>query len=183
MGSGSTNSYYFGTDTNGDSVFLGGNASVILADATGTGDIYQFAGNMNNPNGSSCLQMGAATQHDVNGFFNSSGGNVLGSGVWTVGGYVSLGAGGDVTCWGTQTGMTASGVTFVVGGATLDSHGRAFYVTAKDVTLTAPTSGATQGLAVIGPTTSSNTGTAEYHAGTGNTNVSGAFYVPYGAIT
>jgi hypothetical protein len=185
--SGTTNSFNIGKATDGNSLYMGGGAIVWFGDATGSGDIFQMAGNMNDPSGGSCLKLGAATNHDINGYFLTAGGNVLGSGVYTVTNYISLGGsnGGNVTCWGTSTGMSASGVTLVVGGNSLDSSGHAFYVGAgySDVTLTAPTSGSTSGLAVIGPTSSTNTGTAVFNEGSSNTSISGAFYFPYGAIS
>ena len=185
--SGTTNSFNIGKAADGNSIYMGGGAIVTFGDATGTGDIFQMAGNMNDPNGGSCLKFGAAANHDINGSFLTAGGNILGSGVYTVANYMSLGGsnGGNVTCWGTSTGMSASGVTMVVGGNMLDASGRAFYVGAgySNVTLTAPTSGTTQGLAVIGPTSSSNTGSAAFNEGSSNTSISGVFYFPYGSIT
>ncbi|HWY17021.1 MAG TPA: hypothetical protein VNX86_17960 [Rhizomicrobium sp.] len=188
--SGTTNSFNIGKATDNYSLDVGNGASVIMGDATGSGDIFQMAGNMNT-GGGSCLKMGAATQHDINGYYLPAGGNILGSGVWTVSQYVALGGGngGNVTCWGTSTGLSAIGVTFVVGGSTLDTSDCAspycsFYVGAgySNVTLTAPTSGSTQGLAVIGPTTSTNLGGATFNEGSSGTSISGAFYFPYGHI-
>jgi Flp pilus assembly protein TadG len=187
LGSGSTNSFNIGKAHDNNSLTMGGSAQAVFGDATGTGDIFQMAGNVNLASGGICMKMGAATQHDINGFFLTAGGNVLGSGVYTVSQYVSLGGsnGGDVTCWGTDTGVSASGVTFVIGGTTLDGSGHAFYVGAgyANVTITAPTSGNTQNLAVIGPTTSTNTGTALFTEGSTNASISGAFYFPYASIT
>jgi hypothetical protein len=146
-----------------------------------------MAGNMNDPNGSTCLKVGASPYHDINGFFLTAGGNVLGSGIYTVTKYVSLGGsnGGNVTCWGASTGVSANNVTLVIGGNTLDSSGHAFYVGAgySSVALTAPTSGSTQNLAVVGPTSTSNAGTAVFTEGASNTSVSGAFYFPNGAVS
>jgi len=185
--SGSTNSFNIGEAHDNNSLYMGSSAQVILGDATGGSDIFQMSGNVNLTNGGICLKVGAAAQHDINGFFLTAGGNVLGSGVYTVSQYVSLGGsnGGDVTCWGTDTGVTASGVTFVVGGTTLDGSGHAFYLGAgyANVSLTAPTSGPTQNLAVIGPTSSTNTGTALFTEGSTNASISGAFYFPYASIT
>jgi hypothetical protein len=185
--SGSSNSFNIGKAHDNNSLTMGGSASMIFGDATGGSDIFQMAGNVNLASGSICMKVGAATQHDINGFFLTAGGNVLGSGVYTVSQYVSLGGsnGGDVTCWGTETGVSASGVTFVIGGTTLDGSGHAFYVGAgyADVTVTAPTSGSTQNLAVIGPTSSSNTGTALFTEGSTNNSFSGAIYFPYASIT
>lgn len=185
--SGSTNSYNIGKAADGNSLYMGSSAIVSFGDATGTGDVFQMAGNMNDPNGGTCLKVGAATYHDVNGYFLTAGGNILGSGIYTVSDYVSLGGsnGGNVTCWGTSTGVSGSNVTLVIGGSTLDSSGHAFYVGAgySTVTLTAPTSGNTANLAVIGPTSTSNTGTAVFTEGASNTTVSGAFYFPNGAVS
>jgi hypothetical protein len=51
------------------------------------------------------------------------------------------------------------------------------------VTLVAPSSGSEEGLAVIGPTSSSNTNGAILTAGASGADVSGAFYFPDGAIS
>src|SRR5581483_7679926 len=65
MGSGSTNSYNIGAATNGNSLDMGGGAKMFFADATGVGDLFQMAGNLNDQGGGgSCLTIGAATQHD-----------------------------------------------------------------------------------------------------------------------
>lgn len=185
--SGTTNSFDIGKAHDGNSVYMGGGAIVWFGDATGTGDLFETAGNFNDPSGGTCLKVGAATYHDINGYFLTAGGNVLGSGVYTVANYVSLGGsnGGNVTCWGTSTGMSATNTTFVIGGLSLDGSGHAFYIGAgySSVSITAPNSGNTQGLAVIGPTSSTNTGTAVLTEGATNTNIAGAFYFPYGAVS
>ncbi|HLY04458.1 MAG TPA: pilus assembly protein TadG-related protein [Rhizomicrobium sp.] len=185
--SGTTNSFNIGKAHDNNSLTMGGSAVATLGDTTNGSNTFQMAGNINLSSGGICMKIGAAPQHDINGYFLTAGGNVLGSGVYTVSQYVSLGGsnGGDVTCWGSDTGVNASGVTFVVGGTTLDGSGHAWYVGAgySNVTITAPTSGTTQGLAVIGPTTSTNTGTALFTEGSTNNSISGAFYFPYGSIT
>ncbi len=186
-GSSTTNSFNIGKASDGNSVNMGGSAVVWFGDATGSGDIFQMAGNMNDSNGGTCLKVGAATYHDINGYFLTAGGNSLGAGVYTVADYVSLGGsnGGNVTCWGSSLGMSAPNTTFVVGGEALDGSGHAFYIGAgySTVTLSAPATGNTQGLAVIGPTASSNIGTAVMTEGSTGTTISGAFYFPYGAIS
>jgi hypothetical protein len=152
-------------------------------------------GNLNvSSGGGSCLWLGASSQHDINGFFSTAGGTTLGSGHYTVTKYVSLGGngGGDVTCGGATVGMNGTGVTFVIGGSSTYSSScagvsaTAFCVAAgyNHVTLTAPGSGdSTQGLVVIGPTSSSNTSPASFGEGASATSVSGAFYFPYGSIS
>jgi hypothetical protein len=107
-----------------------------------------------------------------------------------VNGYIALGGsgGGDVSCWGSTIGMNATDVTFVTAGINTPGSGtcagEAFCIGAGygHVTLTAPTSGTMAELAVIGPTSSSNTSGASFTEGATNTSISGAFYFPYGEV-
>jgi hypothetical protein len=196
MGSGSTNSYNIGKNTtgspSGNAFYLGGGSSTTLADATGSGDLFQVVGMVNvSSGGGSCLTLPAATAHDINGSLSTAGGTNLGAGVYTVNGYVALGAngGGDVTCGGTTVGMNGNGVTFVISAvSTIASgtcSGTAFCLAAgySHVTLVAPSSGTTEDLVVIGPTTSTNTAGATFAEGASGTSLSGVFYVPYGPVT
>jgi Flp pilus assembly protein TadG len=188
------NSFDIGAASNGDALDMGGGAAVYLGDASGSSDLFQMDGNVNVASGGgSCLWIGAANEHDINGFFATAGGNTLGTGIYTVTDYVALGGsgGGDVTCGGSTVGMYGNDVTFVVGGSSTDSSscagvsGTAFCVAAgySHVTLVAPSSGNTEGLLVIGPTSSSNTAQASFGEGASATSLSGAFYFPYGDIT
>jgi len=191
LGSGTTNSFNVGKAADGNSFVAGGGATTIFGDATGAGDLFQMAGNFNiSSGGGSCTQVSAAAEHDIDGFFATAGGVSLGAGVYTVDGYIGLGnnGGGDVTCWGSTLGMSAVGVTFVTGAASTMSSspcaGDAFCIAAGygHVTITAPTSGTTANLAVIGPTGGSTAG-AGFGSGATNTRISGAFYFPNGPIT
>lgn len=191
LGSGSTNSFDIGTASNGDSFDMGGGARTVFADATGGGDVFQFAGNLNvTSGGGSCLTLGAAAEHDVNGFFSTAGGTILGAGVYTVSDYVWLGGGGggDVTCNGQLVGINGSDVTFVIGGTNVSSSGgcggTAFCVASGygHVILDAPTSGPDQNLLVIGPTTAGNTAGAKFTGGAG-ASMTGAFYFPNGPLS
>jgi hypothetical protein len=187
----SSNSYRLGTDSSGYSINVGTSKSMTFGDATGTGDVFQTAGTIST-GGGSCLALPAASAHDINGAINASGGIQMGAGVYTVDSYVSLGngGGGDVSncpTSGTTTGLTALGVTLVIGGDSTVSCGGttstlcvgAGYSTVK---LTAPTSGSTAQLAVVGPQTTSTTAGATFTAGATNTQISGAFYFPNGPI-
>jgi Flp pilus assembly protein TadG len=190
LGTGSTsNSYQLGSSTNGYSMNMGGGTTVTLNDATGSGDLFQAAGNISN-GGGSCLTLPAATAHDINGSLILGGGATLGAGVYTIYDYLALGAGGGgaVTCNGTSIGIKGSGVTLVIGANSLVSCGGTsvgFCITGgySNVTLTAPTTGSTANIAVMGPTSSSNTAGAILTAGASGANISGAFYFPYGAFT
>jgi len=188
--SGTGNSFNIGSASSGNAMWLGGGSYTQLGDATDTGSVFQLVGNFWVPSGGgSCTYLPAAAQHDIQGSFFTAGGTVLGSGVYTVTGYVDLGGagGGDVTCNGATVGMSGTGVTFVIGGSTLPASGacsgEAFCLAAgyNNVTLTAPGSGTTQGLVVVGP--ASNTGGATFAEGASNTSLSGAFYFPQGAIS
>jgi Flp pilus assembly protein TadG len=194
-----TNSFNIGKANDGNSLFMGGGAKTTFADASATGDLFRMAGNLNVASGGgSCLVLSAAANHDINGNFSTAGGTYLGSGQYTVNGYVGLGTngGGDVSCTVNGTsqtlGMYGIGVTFVAGGAqtvTCDSLASAFCIAAGygHVTLTAPTASSplgssTAGLAVIGPQSSGNTAAAVFASGATNTQISGAFYFPYGQV-
>ncbi|MDR3513728.1 MAG: hypothetical protein P4L73_18990 [Caulobacteraceae bacterium] len=192
LGSGSTNSFQVGASSDGNAVYAGGGSNTVFADATGTSSVFQLIGNLNvSSGGGSCMTLSAASQHDIYGYFSTAGGTALGAGVYTVTGYVALGAngGGDVTCNGTSVGMAGTGVTFVIGGASTPSSGscsgQAFCLAAgySNVTLTAPTTGTTANLVVIGPTSTANTAGAAFAEGASNTSLSGAFYFPNGPVT
>ena len=174
-----------------------GHGATLFGDASGTGDLFQMAGSLNTTGGT-CVAVSAAAEHDINGSISGAGGISLGSGIYTVNGYVAAGNGngGDVSdcpTSGTTTGLTALGVTLVISGTSTVSCGStasAFCLGAgfSTVKLTAPTSSSTlgtstAGLAVIGPQSSSNTATAAFTTGATNTRISGAFYFPNGAVT
>jgi len=192
LGSGTSNSFQIGASSDGNAYYGGGGALTTFADATWATSVFQMTGNLNmGSGGGSCLTLGAAAQHDIRGNVTTAGGTTLGAGVYTVTGYVALGAsgGGDVTCSGTTVGVNGSGVTLVIGAAGTPASGtclgQAFCIASgyANVTLTAPASGTTSGLAVIGPTTGSVTAGAALAEGASNTSVSGALYFPNGALT
>jgi Flp pilus assembly protein TadG len=191
MGGGATNSYQIGKASTGDSIWAGGSGVTTMGNVSTSG-VFQLAGNINMSGGGSCLTVGSASEHDVNGSLLLAGGANLGAGIYTVSNAVQLGAngGGTVTCSGTTIGLLANGVTFVIGAVSVPSNGscsggQAFCAAAgyNSTTLVAPSSGNTEGLAVIGPTTSSNTAGALFTEGSSNQSISGAFYFPYGAIS
>ena len=188
--SGTGNSFLVGPSSGGNAFYIGGGATTTLGDATDAGSVFQLVGNFNvSSGGGSCTTISAAAQHDIQGYFITAGGSILGSGVYSVTQYVDLGgsAGGDVTCNGVTVGMSGTGVTWVIGGASTPASGscsgQSFCIAAGygHVTMTAPTSGATQGLVVVGP--ASNTGGALFAEGASNTSLSGAFYFPQGSIS
>jgi len=194
LGSGSSNnSYDIGKASDGNSINVGTSKMMSFGDATGSGDVFETAGTISS-GGGSCLALPAATEHDVNGNISGAGGVVLGAGIYTVNGYINFGGGGgDVSNCptnGTTTGLTALGATLVVSGtSTVSSCGSSSVASAfclgsgyATVKLTAPSSGSTAGLAVIGPQSSNYTGAAAFANGASNTQVSGAFYFPNGQI-
>ena len=189
LGSGTTNSYQIGASTNGYSINMGGGSFVTLHDASGAFSQFQAAGSISN-GGGSCLALPAATAHDINGYISLGGGGTLGSGVYTIYDYLALGAGGGgaVNCGGTSIGLKGSGVTLVIGAnstVSCSSTSVGFCITGgySNVTLTAPTSGNTANIAVIGPTSSTNTAGAILTAGASGASIRGAFYFPYGPFT
>jgi hypothetical protein len=193
LGSGTSNSYKIGSDSgNGNAIYAGGGSHTSFADATGSSSLFQVVGMVNVASGGgSCMTLPAAAAHDINGKFSTAGGTILGAGVYTVNGYVALGAGGggDVTCGSSTVGMSGSGVSFVISGTSTPSSGScsgtAFCLAAgySHVTLTAPTTGTMTNLVVVGPQSSGVTAGATFAEGASNTSLSGAFYFPYGPVT
>jgi Flp pilus assembly protein TadG len=187
LGSGTTNSFRIGASSNGDAMTMDGGAKTTLADAT----LFQLNGHLNGGGGGSCTTISAASQHDIEGNFNVTGGIILGSGVYTVDGFMSVGAsgGGNVTCGGVSVGVLAQNVTFVISGKVLPSSGNcsglAFCVGAgySSYILTAPTTGTLANLALIGPQSSSNTAGATFSQGATGAQITGAFYFPYGPLS
>ncbi len=192
MGAGSTNSYQIGASSGAAALFLNGGSKLFLANATGASDLFQLNGAVNvSSGGGSCLTLPAATQHDINGVFNVAGGVTLGTGVYTINGYVAAGAsgGGDVTCNGVDTGVAGTGVTLVISGTSTASgncSGQVFCLGAgySNVSLTAPSSGSYNDLLVVGPTSGAiGTAGAMFTAGASNATLSGAFYFPKGPVS
>ncbi len=190
-----TNSFNIGKGSDGNSLNEA-NGATLFGDATGSSDLFQMAGNLTT-SGGTCVAVSAAAEHDINGSIAGAGGLYLGSGIYTINGYVALGnsSGGNVSncpASGVTTGLNASGVTLVISGAstvTCGSTSSAFCLGAgySSVILTAPTSSSTlgsstAGLAVIGPQSSTNTGAATFTSGATNTQISGAFYFPNGQV-
>lgn len=191
LGSGTTNSFNIGSaNSSSNAINLQGGSSTTFADATGSSGLFQVVGNITS-GGGSCLTLGAATAHDINGSFSAAGGTILGTGVYSVYGYIALGAGGggDVSCNGQMVGFTGTNVTVVTAGASTSStypcSGSAFCIGAgyNHVSLTAPTTGTNAYLGVIGPVSTSNSASALLTEGASNTSISGAFYFPNGPLT
>ncbi|WP_263488856.1 pilus assembly protein TadG-related protein [Mesorhizobium sp. ES1-3] len=189
FGSGTSNSYKIGPGGNGDAITLGGGSTTIMADATSSG-VFQVIGNVNGGGGGSCFVVPATAQHDIEGNFIASGAVLLGAGVYTIDGYFALGGsgGGSASCGGSTISVSGVNVTLVLSGKAKSSsgscNGYVFCVAAgySNIVLTAPQTGATAKLAVIGPTSTSVTAGATFAEGGSNAQISGAFYFPYGPI-
>ncbi len=193
LGSGTANSYHLGSSSDGFAFRGDGGAKTTLADAT-DGGLMQFVGNVNLTGGGSCLVVGAAGQHDIRGNLWGSGAMLLRTGTYTVLGTINFGGsgGGNTNCGGSNIGLSADGVTFVVGAdSRISSSGGAcsgnpaFCVAAgySSVLMRPPASGNQAGFALIGPQSSTNTAGALFTSGATNSIVTGAFYLPNGAVT
>lgn len=189
FGSGTSNSYKVGPGSNGDAITLGGGSKTVMADASSSG-VFQVVGNVNGGGGGSCFVIPATAQHDIQGNFIASGAILLGAGVYTVDGYFALGGsgGGSASCGGSTISVSGTDVTLVLSGKAKSSSGSCsgyvFCVAAgySNIVLTAPQTGTTAKLAVIGPTSTSITAGATFAEGGSNAQISGAFYFPYGPI-
>ncbi len=194
LGSGSNNSFVIGASSDGYAFRGDGGAVTNMADAASGGNVYQFGGNVNLTGGGSCLVIGVAPNHDIKGSLWGTGAMKLGDGLYTVTGTVNFGGsgGGNANCGGSNIGVYANNVTFVIGAASGttatsgDCAGQAFCLSAgySSVVINAPTSGGgTAGFAVIGPQSASNTAGGNFTAGASGTRVTGVLYMPNGALS
>ena len=158
FGAGTTNSYRIGPSVNNFAIVGGGGSTMIFADATGTGDVFEANGAITSATGT-CMVLPATAQHDIDGSLDVGGGIILGAGVYTIDGYIAFGQAGGAsgTCNGATVSVQASGVTFVVSGLTRPSSGtcsgQSFCVASgfSNMVLTAPASGTTANFVLIGP--------------------------------
>jgi hypothetical protein len=188
LGAGSTNSFDIGASSNGNALNTAMSSNTIFADATGGSSVFEMVGNVTAAN-SSCVTIANAAQHDINGavIAAASSNMTMGSGVYTVHGYLDIEASsGGGGCLGTTSGK-GIGITFVTDGVTTPASGSCAgmavcVLASSGSVLVAPTSGVTAGLAVIGPISPSNTEGALFKASSTG-SFSGAFYFPHGPIT
>ena len=165
---GISNSFHIGktSDTYAYSTYIGGGSKIIFGDTTASSvsNPFQMAGNYYaDAGGGSCSTFSAAANHDINGYVVTAGGMTMGSGTYTINGYIAFGdnGGGSVSCNGTTVGMTGTGVTFIVTGATTPGSGTCknmvlcFGAGFNYVALIAPTSGNFANALFIGPLTGS----------------------------
>jgi hypothetical protein len=185
------NSYQIGASSNGNAIYVGGGGKLYMADATDTGKVFQADGNFNGAGGGSCTYLPAAANHDIDGNMIISGAVKLGDGVWTIDGYMALGAagGGGGGCNGTTISVQGNSVNIMISGSATPSSGNcqgmSFCIAAgySNVVLKAPTTGTLANLVVIGPQSSSYTGGALFSEGGSGAQLNGAFYFPYGPVT
>ncbi|WP_374544455.1 beta strand repeat-containing protein [Rhodoblastus sp.] len=192
MGSGTANSYQIAAASDGNAIWLGGGGKIVLADATGSSSLFQVNGNINaDQGGGSCMTLPAATNHDIKGSFATAGGTILGSGTYTITGYLSYGnnGGGSVTCNGYSVGLWGVGVTIIYGASTTPSSGTCknlaicFTAGFSNVYVSAPTSGTYANLLFVGPSSTSGISSGVLFSGGATANMTGAFYEPLGAFT
>ena len=196
LGTGTSNSFHIGktSDTYAYSTYIGGGSQIKFGDTTAssTSNPFQMSGNYYaDAGGGSCSTFSAATDHDINGYVVTAGGMTLGSGTYTINGYIAFGdnGGGSVSCNGTTVGMTGTGVTFIVTGATTPGSGTCtnmvlcFGAGFNYVTLIAPTSGNFANALFIGPLTGSGISAGALFSGGAGASMSGALYIPSGVLT
>lgn len=190
FGSGTTNSFRIGPSSNGNAIELGGASKTFMADATGSGNVFQVRGHVNGGGGGSCFIISAAANHDIDGNFIASGTVQMGAGVYTIDGYFVLGqnGGGGGGCPDSSISLRAIDVTLIISGKNVSNSGACngfvFCIAAgySGVELTAPTTGPLAKVAVAGPQLTSRTAGATFAEGGSNARISGAFYFPHGPI-
>lgn len=187
LGGGSGNYYHIG-NSGGTAVSLEGSSRLRTGDVAAS-DGFRIKGDVKT-SGGTCAWFGRAAHSDVDGQMSLSGAIRLGAGTWTVNGGFQLGAGGGggVSCFGQDVSLLGEDVTLVVSGKNVKSSGScgdaAFCATAgyRNVTLSAPSTGANANVALIGPQTSTTRNGASFAAGASSARISGAFYLPNGPV-
>lgn len=190
LGAGTTNSFRIGAGSNGNAINLGGGSKTYMADATGIGSVFQLKGHLNGGGGGSCLVVSAAADHDINGNVLAAGAILLGTGIYSVDGYVAFGAngGGGGGCPDTSISVRGVDVSLIISGKATSNQGNCngyvFCVGAgySGVQLTAPQTGTLAKLAVAGPQLTTRTAGATLTEGGNKATISGAFYFPNGPI-
>lgn len=185
------NSYRVGPSSNGHAFNIGGGGKLYMADATDTGKVFEADGNFNGGGGGSCTMVPAAAQHDIDGNVLITGAVYFGAGVYTIDGYMALGAsgGGGGTCNGTTVSFNAVGVNIMLSGTATpssgDCSGRVFCVGAgySNIVIKAPSAGSLANLAIIGPQSSTYSGGASFIEGGSGATINGALYFPNGTMT
>lgn len=196
LGNGTSNSFHVGktNDSNAYSVYIGGGSKIAFGDTTSSSvsNPFQMAGNYYADNGGgSCSTLGAAGNHDINGYLATAGGMTMGAGLYTINGYLAFGdnGGGSVSCNGSTVGMAGTSVTFIVNGANTPSSGTCankvmcFGAGFNYVSLVAPTTGTFANALFIGPLTGSNNTAGMLMSGGAGASMSGAIYLPSGTLT
>ncbi len=192
LGAGQGNSYRIGPASNGNALALGGGSTTLFGDVTGAGSRFEVVGNTVT-GGDSCLVIGAAANHDIAGYLNLEGGVIFGSGLYTIDGYLHLGAsgGGSSWCQGESISMRALGVTFVLSGSGVqlsnqNCKGRAAFCAGSgynSMQIVPPSSGPYADLAVLGPLSPNVSIGAAFEGGAHGSQISGTFYFPNGPIS
>lgn len=185
------NSYRIGPSVaSGHAITVGNGSKLYMADASASGKVFEADGNFNGGGGGSCTMLPAAAYHDIDGYVLMTGAVIFGAGVYTIDGYMALGAnaGGGGSCNGTDVSFRAIDVNIMLSGistASNNCNGMVFCIAAgyRDVVIKAPTTGSLAKLAVIGPQSSSYTGGALMTEGGSGATINGAFYFPNGPVS
>ncbi len=170
------------------SIRVAGGAIMTIADMSDVSGRFEVAGAISQDGGGSCLEIGAATNHDLGKYLLSAGTVIMGAGNYTVSQYVWLGSsgGGNTNkCPGytDSIGVLARNVSIYVDGNNVPTNGScasmSFCVGAgySNVVIVAPSGNSR--LAVVGSST--NTAGVYIFAGAG-LGVSGTIYYPLGVV-
>lgn len=192
LGTGGANSFRSGPASSGFAIRLESGSTLTLGEATASSNVFQVKGNIAT-GGNSCLVVGAAPNHDIAGYLDVSGGAIFGSGVYTIDGYMHLGAsaGGSAWCQEKSVSMLALGVTFIISGKgapgrNQNCNGEAAFCASSgysSMQIVPPTSGPFARLAVIGPLSSDVTAGASFEGGAHGGQIAGTFYFPNGPVS
>jgi hypothetical protein len=190
LGTGTGNNFQIGPSSDDDAVSIGGGSQLYMGDVDD--GVFEVYGWINGGDGGSCLELPAASLHEINGSIAASGAIRFGAGLYVVEGYVHLGGngGGNSSCKGETVSVEAIDTTFLVSAkghepSNWGCSDQAFCVSSgyKDVQFRAPLTGLFADIAVVGPLDTSREEGATFRAGASDGVVTGAVYFPNGPIT
>ena len=204
FGTGTGNKFISGSSSssvNAFSISVQGGSVMQIADMTNSG-LFQITGAIRDDGGESCLDIGAATNHDIGQFITGAGAIVMGRGTYTIGGYMWMGENGGGTSHrcpnNAAVGVLAKNVTIYLAGANMPAgsncSGYSFCAGAgySSVVITAlGTDTTTSRIAIAGSTISTGTDKngkptynnyGVYFRQGANIGVTGTIYFPHGPM-
>ena len=167
--------------SSGLAVDVSGSGTLMLGRSDTVVSEINIVGNVSTK-GNSCIILGAATKHRIDGSVEIGGAAVFGRGIYALSGALDFTKGSNRTCDGINITAQGIGVTFILGGESGcgKANGGALCVGGgqANIRLDAPASGIFQDMLIVGPLNSGQDKDIILEAGGNGTTLSGVIYAP-----